>query len=358
MYVSDQRLDLGKASAEDTEPVKGQIIISLLSRDGPCGGGTQLAVVSPLGELCGPTDNSNNELPTGWEERRTPLGRLYYVNHITKSTAWARPTSNNQILRVRERSCIELTRTPRNNNNRDGTNSLENSPSRRDSPHIRLSNIENLNRVNTSSSPDPVELGEQNGELGEQSDKNLTNGGQSSSSAGTSPESESANNNVIVCSPIQNCDNNAVNSIAPTTPSTHSTHSTPVTSPPKEVRRRSGDDNRATGGGSRRTRTPRNRPAAAFLSNVHVHSPGNPVGGPHAAKLDLPAGYELRTTQQGQVYFHHIPTGVSTWHDPRIPRDLAPQGLTLDQFGALPPGWERRKTPTGMFNFNFLVCFW
>lgn len=25
----------------------------------------------------------------------------------------------------------------------------------------------------------------------------------------------------------------------------------------------------------------------------------------------------MRTTQQGQVYFYHIPTGISTWHDPR-----------------------------------------
>ena len=48
---------------------------------------------------------------------------------------------------------------------------------------------------------------------------------------------------------------------------------------------------------------------------------------------------------QGQIYFHHMPTGVSTWHDPRIPRDIvAPDGLDL---GALPPGWEERETSTG-----------
>lgn len=54
---------------------------------------------------------------------------------------------------------------------------------------------------------------------------------------------------------------------------------------------------------------------------------------------------ELRTTQQGQVYFFHIPTGVSTWHDPRIPKDLAP--LAQDQLGPLPPGWEMRQTSSG-----------
>lgn len=56
---------------------------------------------------------------------------------------------------------------------------------------------------------------------------------------------------------------------------------------------------------------------------------------------------ELRTTQQGQVYFYHIPTGVSTWHDPRIPKDLTPLSLALDHLGPLPSGWEMRQTTSG-----------
>lgn len=49
----------------------------------------------------------------------------------------------------------------------------------------------------------------------------------------------------------------------------------------------------------------------------------------------------MRTTQQGQVYFYHIPSGTSTWHDPRIPRDLIASEAEL---GPLPPGWEARRT--------------
>ncbi|XP_062500651.1 NEDD4-like E3 ubiquitin-protein ligase WWP2 [Corticium candelabrum] len=30
-------------------------------------------------------------LPTGWEERRTPDGRLYYLDHNTRTTTWTRP---------------------------------------------------------------------------------------------------------------------------------------------------------------------------------------------------------------------------------------------------------------------------
>lgn len=63
------------------------------------------------------------------------------------------------------------------------------------------------------------------------------------------------------------------------------------------------------------------------------------------SSLPLPEGYEQRTTQQGQVYFLHTQTGVSTWHDPRIPRQLS--HINGDDLGQLPPGWEMRTTSTG-----------
>jgi len=92
-----QRLDLGKSSPDDPTPVKGQIIISLLSRDAITGSGNPLAIVGPAGEVRGPDDDEVTEqrqspLPDGWEDRRTPDGRVYYVNHVTKTTQWSRPT--------------------------------------------------------------------------------------------------------------------------------------------------------------------------------------------------------------------------------------------------------------------------
>lgn len=51
------------------------------------------------------------------------------------------------------------------------------------------------------------------------------------------------------------------------------------------------------------------------------------------------------------MYFHHIPTGVSTWHDPRIPRDFDTQNISLQSLGALPHGWEQRKTASGRIYF-------
>lgn len=68
--------------------------------------------------------------------------------------------------------------------------------------------------------------------------------------------------------------------------------------------------------------------------------------------MDLPVGFEMRITAQGQVYFHHIPTGVLSWHDPRIPRDFDTQNLTMNTpLGPLPQGWEQRKTASGRIYF-------
>lgn len=77
-------------------------------------------------------------------------------------------------------------------------------------------------------------------------------------------------------------------------------------------------------------------------SPQHQNAPAMP-----AIPADLPEGYEMRKTAQGQVYFYHVRTGISTWYDPRIPRDLRDMPLP----GALPPGWEMRHTPSGRVYF-------
>ena len=44
------------------------------------------------------------------------------------------------------------------------------------------------------------------------------------------------------------------------------------------------------------------------------------------------------------MYFLHSQTGISTWHDPRLPRDFI---INEADLGTMPPGWEVRHTPTG-----------
>ncbi|XP_072916772.1 E3 ubiquitin-protein ligase SMURF1 isoform X4 [Hemitrygon akajei] len=75
-----------------------------------------------------------------------------------------------------------------------------------------------------------------------------------------------------------------------------------------------------------------------------------PQSRPHSHQSPvLPEGYEQRTTVQGQIYFLHTQTGVSTWHDPRIPRDLT--NFNYDELGPLPSGWEVRSTVSGRIYF-------
>ncbi|XP_067911886.1 E3 ubiquitin-protein ligase SMURF1 isoform X1 [Heterodontus francisci] len=84
-----------------------------------------------------------------------------------------------------------------------------------------------------------------------------------------------------------------------------------------------------------------------FGVRVQMHTPQSR---PHGRQSPvLPEGYEQRTTVQGQIYFLHTQTGVSTWHDPRIPRDLT--NFNYDELGPLPSGWEVRSTVSGRIYF-------
>ncbi|XP_078273761.1 E3 ubiquitin-protein ligase SMURF1 isoform X1 [Rhinoraja longicauda] len=84
-----------------------------------------------------------------------------------------------------------------------------------------------------------------------------------------------------------------------------------------------------------------------FGVRVQMHTPQSRPHG-HQSPV-LPEGYEQRTTVQGQIYFLHTQTGVSTWHDPRIPRDLT--NFNYDELGPLPSGWEVRSTVSGRIYF-------
>ncbi|XP_041978568.1 E3 ubiquitin-protein ligase SMURF2-like [Aricia agestis] len=87
------------------------------------------------------------------------------------------------------------------------------------------------------------------------------------------------------------------------------------------------------------------RPEPQPQTAVRSRSQTTPVSPNPAAVVatDLPPGYEMRTTAQGQVYFYNSATGASTWHDPRVPVHLRHRASA----GPLPPGWEMRHTPSG-----------
>lgn len=253
-----QRLDL---VSDNNNPllVKGQIVVSLLSRDGH-GIGSHNAVVDPLGNLSCPMD-----LPEGWEERRTTAGRVYYVNHYLRTTQWERPT----------RPATDSAMRPGNPTRSQSTDASLNSITNSHNPSLNL----------------PTTTSSQNTGTGEA--RNTT--------------SQDINQGIISTPVVENGN---------------------ITSNPQLIetaQERNTNDTKKIVDNSNKQK---------FMSRTVLHQP-----------QDLPEGFEMRTTNQGQIYFHHVPTGVSTWHDPRIPRDIVtPDGLDL---GVLPAGWEKRETSTG-----------
>jgi E3 ubiquitin ligase SMURF1/2 len=247
-----QRLDL-VSDNNNPLPVKGQIVVSLMSRDG-YGAGSLNAVVDPLGNLSGcPAD-----VPEGWEERRTPTGRVYYVNHYLRTTQWERPTRPaTEISGVSQHARFAAT----------GESSPAAAPPSSPavlspSPPSLLpsSSCSNINNNCDDDSPPAVAVG--------------------TAAAASGPTN---NSNAVVVSPQRP---------APLPPSS------PM-SPPTAC-----DSER-----------PARKVAAA---NNYPHQRGAKAGGGVARAVlhqppDLPDGFEMRTTQQGQIYFHHLPTGVSTW---------------------------------------------
>ncbi|XP_042242160.1 E3 ubiquitin-protein ligase SMURF1-like isoform X5 [Homarus americanus] len=272
-----QRLDLTRIGHDECEPVRGQIVVSLMSRDGR-GTGSHNAVVDPLGNLSSPDD-----LPDGWEERRTPTGRLYYVNHHDRTTTWERPTQPAHIM--------------------PGDTSVLGSPSRH----------------STSSIIVPA-----------------------STASTTSP----AGGNIVLSNP------NTSSSDVPQ-------EGTPVRRDPRDrEHRRSRAESvervsqRDAGESRRNPDSVRRRSARHrhYLSRNQLHQPPDLpegfVASVYVCRKHLShLGKEMRTTQQGQVYYYNIHTGTSTWHDPRVPRDLGQ--VNIDEIAPLPGGWELRHTPSG-----------
>lgn len=227
-----QQLELQKRNADDPEQLRGQIIISLISRDK----GNSLATITDTPSIT----NDANELPEG-------------------------PASE--------------------------------SPS---------------NRFSTAVIPDALPV-----------EDDVGNGSSANNSNNKNNNSRSSNNSSIGGSGSSNI--NHIN---------HGTTTTTGSGSNSGNNNNNSSSNNSSGMFSRR-RSTRHR---NYLNRSQLHN-----------AVELPGGYEQRTTQQGQVYFLHTRTGVSTWHDPRVPRDLT--NVSEDDLGPLPQGWEIRYTGTGRMYF-------
>ena len=159
------------------------------------------------------------------------------------------------------------------------------------------------------------------------------------------PSSNSASNSTVA----NNHHPNSPIVLLPRVPATNN-----IVNPPPSV----------TLGASAISSPPRNQQQQQQQQQHQQHQRQNRIN-TTAMNLDgLPDGYEVKTTEQGQIYFLHKPSGTSTWHDPRIPRDVnllevlretngnnSQANSVEDVLGPLPTGWEKRQTDSGRAYF-------
>lgn len=390
-----QRLDLGKLSSNDQEPVRGQIIMSITSRDG-MSGGTPLAVVGPSGDVKRPdeeeaalssTDVGFISLPKGWE-KRTTNGRDYYVNHLSKTSQWDRPSDGhveNSPIRETSNAICGPSRVVSNKNDTSRQSSdvqinLEhlniNSSNTFVCDEISLDTTTTTTTNNSSVTSYPItvksDLAVSIPIVSTQSSLHLST--ISSPSILCTEPININNNTTLPCSTLTN--NNIINKnikcivensldgsnnleLSDNVISNEQSDGS-LLIPDNNIQTNSSETltNRQTLANRSDTQVQRTRRySRGGAEDTGRHRPSrtgrSATGSSRACEIatrphvDLPAGYEMRTTQQGQVYFYHIPTGISTWHDPRIPRDFDSQNFTFRELGPLPPGWEQRKTTSG-----------
>ncbi|KAM7003279.1 NEDD4-like E3 ubiquitin-protein ligase WWP2 isoform 1-T1 [Tautogolabrus adspersus] len=87
------------ASSSSSSPSPGQDALALAAPSEP---GPNAAPNSEQASNSN-TESNNESLPAGWEQRVLPHGRVYYVDHNTKTTTWERPLPPGWEKRVDQR---------------------------------------------------------------------------------------------------------------------------------------------------------------------------------------------------------------------------------------------------------------
>nr|XP_020476909.1 E3 ubiquitin-protein ligase SMURF1 isoform X3 [Monopterus albus] len=89
-----QRLDLCKLNPSDSDAVRGQIVVSLQTRDRIGSGGPVVdcrGLLENDGDLASVSCEELGPLPVGWEVRSTVSGRIYFVDHNNRTTQFTDP---------------------------------------------------------------------------------------------------------------------------------------------------------------------------------------------------------------------------------------------------------------------------
>ena len=240
------------------------------------------AVVDTLGNLStsgspGTSNNGGENLPEGWEERQTENGRSYYVNHVRRTTQWHRPTH--------PASVTTLQRSRVSNRTGNSVSNIQTSLNFGGLDAPRVKNVPTTDTANGNASSDVT---------------NTTTGSSQESVPPPLPERN----------PIPSNQNHHQS------PSrrNHQQSSTEQQQSPSRPPRSSHRENRAV--------RPTNNNASnstSRLSSYHLNE-----------AEPLPAGYEQKITEQGQIYFLHVPTGKNiTWQTNILTKDYIQKRIII-----------------------------
>lgn len=102
------------------------------------------------------------------------------------------------------------------------------------------------------------------------------------------------------------------------------------------------------------------RSSRGHRSRNHSHNivPASSTTSNLLLRPQLPDGYEVCTTEHGQIYYYHKASDTTTYYDPRVPKQVTDLNLDLDNlFGKLPDGWEMRTAPSSSSNSSHRTYF-
>nr|XP_020462773.1 E3 ubiquitin-protein ligase NEDD4 isoform X2 [Monopterus albus] len=248
-------------------------------------------------------------LPPGWEERQDNLGRIYYVNHESRTTQWQRPTMQDRDLEIQRRQ----------NNNAEVEHAF-----------ITRRQISDPEENTTRESPESWEI------ITEDESTLYHSGNQL-----TSPPPHNPADFHLLCDELR--DVRVSRHTSQTDHASNSSHSS---------RRESGVEHPVnpgttleaaaqTGAGLSQNTTP---------SQPAVPSTESPQQPSSSESGFLPAGWEVRSAPSGRPFFIDHNTKTTTWKDPRVKMPGHPRrvsSLDLKDLGPLPPGWEERVHTDG-----------
>ncbi|KAM4743572.1 E3 ubiquitin-protein ligase NEDD4-like [Anableps anableps] len=312
-------------------------------------------------------------LPAGWEERQDNLGRIYFVNHVTRTTQWHRPTiqeSNGESHRPQNSNTdVEpafITRRQISDHDENAT------------PH---------------ESPESWEIITEDGSTLYPRTHQLTSPSSNGPPAFSSFSDENRNLRVSrsttreLCSSQNNHMSNSNHSSLRESSQTSVREEHPVSPvllaaspqlPPGWEEKRDNKGRRYYVNHNTRTTTwvrpiiqksPEAAPAAAAVAPQsgsalpqNSASPSQPPVIPGESSQprpsaeatpefgSLPPGWEVRSAPNGRPFFIDHNTKTTTWEDPRlrIPVHMRRTGsLDPNDLGPLPPGWEERVHSDG-----------